>query len=430
MAITYGALHDKLVARGHNVTVVSPRLNNCDHGETNLYAGQPVILCTWSNITMFKRLFEANDVVVTPDETQVPLFCFLAHWTNTPLLLNMHTCAFFICGMAAALLAPARANPAKRSNFRMVLEGGSLAARWLAAPIMDTCLWIFSYLAPLTYTTSPSYRDVLVKRTFRVCGVFSPRIKLAVFEKPPRSHDDVVAARKWLIGNEVPFKPKTLLIFAGRWSHEKRINLLTEAVPRDCVLAIVGDGPRSQAVNIARLHDPERGIVVHPGMVDQERLAVLYRASDFLVSASAFETLGMTVAEAHLCGTPVIVQAAPGFTTQVIEGENGFLIDFAAPDAVDKVMACIEAKPSRARVLQTTKKRWDEGMPNLEDVVEKLAETTRDDWTCVKVPLPIYLVLEVAYTLLYLVSSWPFVIFKGYNINKKVDARTRDKKLR
>jgi len=93
VAITYGALHDKLVARGHNVTVVSPRLNNCDHGETNLYAGQPVILCTWSNILMFKRLFEANDVAVTPDETQVPLFCFLAHWTNTPLLLNMHTCA-------------------------------------------------------------------------------------------------------------------------------------------------------------------------------------------------------------------------------------------------------------------------------------------------------------------------------------------------
>jgi glycosyltransferase involved in cell wall biosynthesis len=407
VAITYGALHDKLVDRGHECVVVSPRLGNCDHGETNLYAGQPVMLTTWSNIKMFKQRFEEADVVVCPDETQMPLYCFLAHWTGTPLLFNMHT------------------------NFRMVLEGGSMAARWLAAPIMDSCLRLFSYLAPKTMTTSPSYRDVLRRRWFRVGGVFSPRIKLGVFEKEPKSAEEVREARKWLIGGQVPFEPRKVLIFAGRWSHEKRINLLPKALPEGCVLAIVGDGPQSQAKKIEKLHDPQHGVVVHRGIVDQARLAVLYRASDFLVSASAFETLGMTVAESHLCGTPVIVQAAPGFTTQVIEGENGFLIDFAAANARQRVEQCMEATPSHKQVLETTRRRWDEGFPNLEDVVEDLADTTKQDWDCVKPPIYLYLVFTVLFLCLYLVMSWPFVIRTGYNSFSRVDpSGSREKKLR
>ena len=49
----------------------------------------------------------------------------------------------------------------------------------------------------------------------------------------------------------------------------------------------------------------------------QHRLRVLYKAADVLVSASKFETLGMTVIEAQLCGTPAVVQNAAGFVTQV-----------------------------------------------------------------------------------------------------------------
>ena len=42
-------------------------------------------------------------------------------------------------------------------------------------------------------------------------------------------------------GLEAP--PRALLLFAGRWSAEKRIHLLLEAVPPGCALVIVGDGP-------------------------------------------------------------------------------------------------------------------------------------------------------------------------------------------
>jgi glycosyltransferase involved in cell wall biosynthesis len=398
VAITYGALYDKLSARGHEVTVVSPRLENCDHGETNLYLGQPVMWSSLSNMKLFWRLFQEHDVAVCPDETQLPFYIFFSHLTGTPLLFNMHT------------------------NFRMVLEGGSFAARWLAAPIMDNALKYLSWMASMSMTTSPSYRDVLINRGFRVNGVFSPRIKLAVFEKRTETDEEIAEARKWLIGDQVPYTPKCVLIFAGRWSHEKRINLLPKALPEGCVLAVVGDGPRSQAKKIEKLHDPKNGVVVHKGIVNQKRLATLYRASDFLVSASAFETLGMTVAESVLCGTPVIVQAAPGFTTQVVEGENGFLVDFTRLDAKERVAECIARAPSHQQVLKTAETRWDADLPNLEDIVERLADKPKEEWDCIKPPMWFYWIAIVLYFFAWRIMSWPFVIWKGGKKKDKVDA--------
>ena len=35
--------------------------------------------------------------------------------------------------------------------------------------------------------------------------------------------------------------PVALLLFAGRWSAEKRIHLLFDALPPDCALVVVGD---------------------------------------------------------------------------------------------------------------------------------------------------------------------------------------------
>ena len=58
-------------------------------------------------------------------------------------------------------------------------------------------------------------------------------------------------------------------------------------------------------------HNPEAGIVVlADGMVAQHTLRQFYKAADVNVSASGFETFGMTVLEARWCGTPSIVQNA------------------------------------------------------------------------------------------------------------------------
>ena len=69
----------------------------------------------------------------------------------------------------------------------------------------------------------------------------------------------------------------------------------------------------------------------------------------------------MTVAEAHICGTPVIVQRAPGFITQVVDGKNGYLVDFEEADIRETVQRCIETAPSKALIDDTLAQRWDGG---------------------------------------------------------------------
>ena len=155
----------------------------------------------------------------------------------------------------------------------------------------------------------------MLSRGVSCIGAFSPRIKTAVFEGIEDSAADLWKARKWMLGqsddeekeNAAKFtKPcgdgYCLLLCVGRMSPEKRIPLLVQALPPPppeggtrYTLCVVGDGPIGE--EIEALHAPERGIIVRRGMVRQSRLRVLYKAADFLVSASHFETLGMTCLE-------------------------------------------------------------------------------------------------------------------------------------
>ena len=169
----------------------------------------------------------------------------------------------------------------------------------------------------------------MLARGISCLGAFSPRIKTAVFEGIEDTASELWGARRWMLGQddtnydgdnggeakrqEAGFSKPCgdgfcVLLCVGRMSPEKRIQFLVNALPPPStaqngtryVLCVVGDGPIGE--EIAALHAPERGVVVRRGMVRQSRLRVLYKAADFLVSASHFETLGMTCLEVGLGG--------------------------------------------------------------------------------------------------------------------------------
>jgi len=146
---------------------------------------------------------------------------------------------------------------------------------------------------------------------------------------------------------------------------------------------------------------------VHVGMVDQDRLRVLYKACDLLVSASAFETLGMTVAEAHMCGCAVAVQAAPGFVSQVIPGRNGYLVNYDdAEEARSQLEYALAHKPTQAQVLATLAERWDAQLEDLQDVVVRLARDGRepaDSWYKLLLTM-----IMLVYWFLYTLTTFPF----------------------
>ena len=151
--------------------------------------------------------------------------------------------------------------------------------------------------------------------------------------------------------------------------------MLIAAKPAGSTVAIVGDGP--QRDELMALHDPARGVCVHVGMVPQHRLRVFYKAADLLVSASKFETLGMTVIEAQLCGTPAVVQNAAGFVTQIDHERNGLLTDYDdAMSARRDIEHVLDLNLSAADVKATMKTgSWTTGLPQLDNVVDEVAAT-------------------------------------------------------
>ena len=118
-----------------------------------------------------------------------------------------------------------------------------------------------------------------------------------------------------------------LVVYAGRISHEKRLDIVIEAVKDmdNVYLAIVGDGPAG--AHYGTLHSKSNKIYCMPVFLTHAELAEVYASSDVHVSASSFETLGNTVLEAFSCGIPVVVPETQGFINTVTDGVTGFFFE-------------------------------------------------------------------------------------------------------
>lgn len=138
------------------------------------------------------------------------------------------------------------------------------------------------------------------------------------------------------------YTPRAIFLFAGRWSAEKRIKLLFDAIPKDCALVIVGDGDTDYADEIESCQRPN--VLALRRMLGAEELRSAYAACDFLVSASRFETLGNTVVEAWAASIPVVVQPARGHLEMIIDGVNSFFVDFDCSHARERLEGIVSAK--------------------------------------------------------------------------------------
>ena len=225
-----------------------------------------------------------------------------------------------------------------------------------------------AYLSAACATTSPSFARILADR-----GVIRAAKNVWTYRPPTSSdlridltEDEIAAERRRLTNGQ---GATVLLLYAGRWSAEKRIGLLVRCVRQlpDVSLALIGDAAdESIAREIQLWHDPRHGVHVVRGMRRRGReLATSYAAADFLASASDFETFGNTCAEAASVGTPSLVQRGPGFIDQVSASprwsslnredskeedspalycsDRGALLDYASQDAAALVDAAIHA---------------------------------------------------------------------------------------
>ena len=137
----------------------------------------------------------------------------------------------------------------------------------------------------------------------------------------PERRDESLRARHCRDGEPV-------LVYVGRVSREKSVDLLAEAF-RDVIdggaaahLLIAGDGPYRA--------DMQRLLAGYPasflGFVSQDELAAVYASSDLFVFPSSTDTSGLVVLEAQAAGLPVIVSDRGGPAEHVKPGETGLVV--------------------------------------------------------------------------------------------------------
>jgi alpha-1,6-mannosyltransferase len=142
-----------------------------------------------------------------------------------------------------------------------------------------------------------------------------------------------------------------LLVFAGRFSQEKRIDVLREAFRRlgePYQLVLLGGAETRQ------LGDNVRAL---PFQADSRELASWLASADALVHAGTEETFGLVVLEAMACGRPVVAARASAMP-ELVSAEVGLL---ARPDDPADLAAAIAGlydgdleamgRAARARVL-------------------------------------------------------------------------------
>ena len=123
-----------------------------------------------------------------------------------------------------------------------------------------------------------------------------------------------------------------LLVYAGRFTQEKKLPLLIEAVRklgRPYHLVMVGGG-------MALPRYPQ--ITYVPFKRDQRHLARLLASCDVLVHPGDCETFGLIELEAMACGLPVVATSGGG-VAELVDEHTGIL---ARPNCVDSLAAAIE----------------------------------------------------------------------------------------
>ena len=125
-----------------------------------------------------------------------------------------------------------------------------------------------------------------------------------------------------------------LLVYAGRFTHEKKLGLLIDAVRRlgrPYHLVLVGGGC------VALPQYPQTSFM--PFKRDQRTLARLLASCDVLVHPGDCETFGLIALEAMSCGLPVVATSSGGIA-ELVDDSTGILVP---PNSVAALCAGIEA---------------------------------------------------------------------------------------
>jgi len=229
--------------------------------------------------------------------------------------------------------------------------------RWIAR---GTCRYLANLYRQFDLVLAPSRVMVQQLESIGVHGAVHQPLGIDSSVFRPQRRDPALRASLGL-------DPDTrLLVYAGRFTPEKKLGVLAAAVRKlgtpYHLLLVGGDGlPECVA--------PFERITHVPFKRDQRELARLLASCDVLVHPGDCETFGLIVLEAMACGLPVVATNGGG-VAELVDHDTGIL---AEPNSVNSLAGAIEAIYGRdmARMGQAARRKaaehydWNEILPQV-----------------------------------------------------------------
>jgi len=193
-----------------------------------------------------------------------------------------------------------------------------------------------------------------------------------------------------LLGNGVDIPKKTAdgdtVLYVGRLAEKKGLQYLLDAMKIvnesgwDPQFQIVGDGDqKSRLENHANEIDLSVEFI---GQVPHENLSKYYsEASIFVIPSTEGEGLPNSVLEAMSWEIPVVATNSGGLPTLINDGETGFVVEMADPEALaSKIITLLDDTELRERLGRNARNHvqsqysWNRIVAELESIYEEMVE--------------------------------------------------------
>lgn len=167
--------------------------------------------------------------------------------------------------------------------------------------------------------------------------------------------------KRFIAAHNIP-SDKSVVIYLGRMSYEKRVDMLLIAFrlieSKDRLLLLAGGGPYLKSFKeLARAMGIKN--VIFTGFVRD--LAAAYSCGDVFASASDSETFGLTFVEAMHMGLPVIGVRRLGAKEVITEGKSGLLVEPGNAYELARAMELLlDDKAKRKKMGKEATRRADE----------------------------------------------------------------------
>jgi len=184
---------------------------------------------------------------------------------------------------------------------------------------------------------------------------------------------------------------KKIVLFVGRLYHRKGLETLLQSVPpvlkefSNVKFVISGTGfkqKEEQLHNLAKELDIEDH-VKFLGYVPDEKLPLLYSASDIFMLPAIYENFPFAILEAQSTGVPVISTKVGGIPEFLVNNKNGYLIDPGDPKQLTQKVLALLQNPDHAKEMGTQGRKlieekfdWRLITQQVIDLYHKLLQTT------------------------------------------------------